>query len=280
MATPTRSRHVVAGTLGDILVDVRAGGRDSPRPAVVVVHGFKGFKDWGMFPPLAERLARAGFSAVTFNLSGSGADDAGAIVHADRFARNTYGAELRDVGAVIDALHDGRLGVVAPTAVGLLGHSRGGGIAVLQTARDRRVASLVTWAAIADTMRWSAVECAAWRARGTLAIANSRTGQVIDLTTDLLDEVESAPAALDILAAASTVAVPWLIVHGAADEAVDPEDARRMYVASGRAGTELLEVPGAGHTFGAAHPWVAPPPGAPIERVFDATLRWFAASLR
>jgi hypothetical protein len=29
-----------------------------------VLHGFKGFKDWGMFPPFADRLARAGFTAV------------------------------------------------------------------------------------------------------------------------------------------------------------------------------------------------------------------------
>ena len=60
MATPTLTRHRVPGVLGDILIDVRAGGRATPRPAVVVVHGFKGFKDWGLWPPFAERLARAG----------------------------------------------------------------------------------------------------------------------------------------------------------------------------------------------------------------------------
>ena len=46
-----------------------------PGPAVVVLHGFKGFKDWGMFPVFSERLARAGVTAVTPNLSGSGVDD-------------------------------------------------------------------------------------------------------------------------------------------------------------------------------------------------------------
>jgi len=77
MATPSLTKHVLPGALGDILIDVRAGGRESSRPAVVVVHGFKGFKDWGMFPRLAERLAQAGFSAVSFNMSGSGVDDTG-----------------------------------------------------------------------------------------------------------------------------------------------------------------------------------------------------------
>ncbi len=77
MATTTLTKHRLDGALGEILVDVRSGGRTSSRPAVVVLHGFKGFKDWGMFPPLAERLGRGGFTAVTLNLSGSGVDDTG-----------------------------------------------------------------------------------------------------------------------------------------------------------------------------------------------------------
>ena len=77
MATPSLTKHSLPGSLGEILIDVRAGGRTSSRPAVVVLHGFKGFKDWGMFPPLSQRLAQAGFTVVSPNLSGSGVDDAG-----------------------------------------------------------------------------------------------------------------------------------------------------------------------------------------------------------
>ncbi len=166
MATPTLTKHVLPGSLGDILVDVRAGGRNSPRPAVVVVHGFKGFKDWGMFPPLAERLARAGFATVTFNLSGSGVDDAGEFVWPERFGHNTFSAELEDLGRVVDALVAGELGVAPPSTVGLVGHSRGGGIAVLHAARDARVRALVTWSAISSVERWSPHEVAEWRRAG------------------------------------------------------------------------------------------------------------------
>ena len=74
MATPTLTKHSLEGALGDLLVDVRTGDRRNPRPAVVIVHGFKGFKDWGMFPVVADRLARAGLTAVSVNLSGSGVD--------------------------------------------------------------------------------------------------------------------------------------------------------------------------------------------------------------
>ena len=37
------------------------------RALVVIVHGFKGFKDWGFFPWLGEHLCAAGFAIVRFN---------------------------------------------------------------------------------------------------------------------------------------------------------------------------------------------------------------------
>src|SRR3954469_19294219 len=122
VATPTLTKHAVPGALGQILIDIRAGGRASVRPAVIVLHGFKGFKDWGMFPPLGERLAQAGFTAVSVNLSGSGVDDGGEFSLPDRFGHNTFSAELDDAGRVIDALAQGELGVPPPSTVGLIGH--------------------------------------------------------------------------------------------------------------------------------------------------------------
>src|SRR5919204_1778997 len=135
MATPTLSRHAISGTLGELLIDVRASGRGSARPAVLVLHGFKGFKDWGMFPRLAERIAQAGFSAVSPNLSGSGVDQTGDFSLPERFGHNTFSAELEDVRRVIEALFAGRIGVRTPSSFGIVGHSRGGGIAILHTAQ-------------------------------------------------------------------------------------------------------------------------------------------------
>src|SRR3954468_14441695 len=109
MATPALTKHSLPGVLGQILIDVRSGGRKTSRPAVVVLHGFKGFKDWGMFPHLAERLARAGFTAISFNVSGSGVDDAGEFSLPHRFGHNTYSAELEDLARVLDAITMGEL---------------------------------------------------------------------------------------------------------------------------------------------------------------------------
>jgi pimeloyl-ACP methyl ester carboxylesterase len=277
MATPTLTRHRVPGVLGDVLVDVRAGGRGTPRPAVVVVHGFKGFKDWGLWPPFAERLARGGLSAITLNLSGSGVDDTGEFVFPERFGHNTFSAELQDLRRVIDSLFTGGLGVAQPSSLGLLGHSRGGGISVLHAAADPRVRALVTWAAISTVERWPAPERAAWRAAGVSQVKNARTGQILPQYTDLLDDVERNAAALDIEAAAGRITIPWLIVHGSEDEAVALLEGERLARAAAPA-ARFVPIEGAGHTFGAAHPWRGAPPE--LERVMDETLAFFAAELR
>jgi dienelactone hydrolase len=277
MATPTLTRHVVPGVLGDIAIDVRAGGRGSPRPAVIAVHGFKGFKDWGMWPPFTERLARAGVTAVSLNLSGSGVDDAGTFAFPERFGHNTFSAELEDLSRVIAALHRGELQVAVPSVLGLVGHSRGGGTCILHTARDPRVRALATWAAISTVERWSRPERERWRNSGIHEVRNARTGEVLPLFTDVLDDIETHAEVLDIGAAAARIAVPWLLVHGSEDEAVNIAEGRALAAAARSPGTKVLTIAGGGHTFGAAHPWSGGNPA--LDQVFDATIAFLAAEL-
>lgn len=271
MATPTLTRHRLDGALGPVLVDVRSAGSEA-RPAVIIVHGFKGFKDWGMFPPFASRAAKAGFTAVSFNMSGSGVDNDGNFTLVDRFVRNTYSAELSDLATVANALASGRLGVPNPASISLVGHSRGGGVAILHAARDPRISALVTWAAIGTVERWSETEKAAWRESGHLDIQNARTGQIFPLETAVLDDMEQHRESLDIPAAASRIQIPWLIIHGTEDESVPVSDAELLKRSSGRESTELMLVEGAGHTFGAVHPWRGA--GPVTGKVFDATVGW------
>jgi fermentation-respiration switch protein FrsA (DUF1100 family) len=242
------------------------------------MHGFKGFKDWGMFPLVAERLARAGMSAVSFNVSGSGVDDLGEFSRGEQFGRNTYTAELEDLHRTIQAVKGGSsLDFPAPTSLGLLGHSRGGGMSILEAGRNRDIDALVTWAAIGTVDRWSSEAKAAWRRRGFVNIQNARTGQVIPLGTGVLDDIETNAGSLDIMAAAGKIRAPWLIVHGESDETVDVTDATDLKQAS-PSGAELLIIPGGGHTFGAAHPLkdVAPP----LDQALNATVGWFSRHLR
>jgi pimeloyl-ACP methyl ester carboxylesterase len=109
-------------------------------------------------------------------------------------------------------------------------------------------------------------------------VKNARTGQILPQYPDILDDIERNAEALDIEAAAARVAVPWLIVHGSDDEAVALLEGERLAAAAPRTRSRFLVVEGAGHTFGAAHPWQGATPE--LERVLDATLSFFAAELR
>jgi pimeloyl-ACP methyl ester carboxylesterase len=71
--------------------------------------------------------------------------------------------------------------------------------------------------------------------------------------------------------------VPWLIIHGAADEAVSPLEGEALRAAGPREITAFLEIPGAGHTFGAAHPWKGITPE--LEQAVDASMAHLSSAL-
>ncbi len=276
MATPRLASERLKGADGGPLyVDIRTGARiGEVRPAVIICHGFKGFKDRGMFPKVAERLALAGFTAVTFNFSGSGVGPTGDVVdEPERWFRQTLSGDLADLETVIShVLRDGA------SWVGLLGHSRGGGVAILQAARDARAKALVTWASVAGFQRYSAEELARWRRDGRIEVVNTRTHQVLPIGLNaLLDLERHSAGALDVLAAAGKVSVPWLIVHGSADESVPAKEAVQLAGASGSARTERLTVEGASHTFGARHPWAGSTPE--LELVVASTAQFLGSTL-
>lgn len=242
------------------------------RPAVVVCHGFKGFMDWGFFPYLAALLADRGFVVIRFNVSGAGmlpGDDL--VTDPEAFRANTHGQELADLLSVLEAtgvtLAPGR---VDRDRLGLFGHSRGGGNAILAVAPAR---ALVTWASVATFDRYPPEQKDAWRRDGELPVVNARTGQQLALGLGLLEELETRED-LDVLAAARAVRAPWLIVHGEDDESVPAAEGDRLAEASSG---ELLRIPDANHTFGARHPFVGPTPQ--LIQALNATQRWFRRHL-
>lgn len=261
---------------GRIQGTVRIPEGPPPRTGVVLVHGFKGYKDWGFFPWVAERLVADRHAVVTFNLTGSGiGEDPHTFSDLDAFEANTYTREQRDIARVVEAVR-GELLPRTPDRIGLMGHSRGGAGAILQAAVGPSVEALVTWAAVANLDRWDEATCREWREAGRIFVLNSRTGQQMPLGVGLLEDFEAHREALDVTAAASRVGVPWLIVHGSDDETVEPDDGRAL--ARAAPGARLVLIDGAGHTFGAKHPFEEVP--AALESAVAATRRHFREHLR
>jgi dienelactone hydrolase len=233
-----------------------------------------------MFPHVAGRLAQAGITAVSFNFSGSGVgEDEESFSEPERFAHDTFTRQLSDLSEVLQALTGAKLipRLSRPPKVGLLGHSRGGGVSVLAAAENPEIAALVTWASISTVRRWPPDTVRRWRAEGKLDVVNSRTGEILPLTTDILDDIERhADGRLDIQNAAARLKAPWLIVHGGADEAVPVQEARTLERASGnRAQLKIIKT--GGHTFGARHPWQGST--RELDEAMDATVEWFVREL-
>lgn len=245
-----------------------------PKGTVVICHGFKGFARWGFFPHLAREISAASLNAIAFDFSGNGVGpDRESFTEEQRFTDNTFGAELEDIGRVVAHARSRKL---IGKAFGLFGHSRGGATAVLHAGSDPDVAALVTWSAISYLRRWGATEATEWRRSGYREVTNSRTGQVLKMGPALLDEVEShAEGKLDVEAAAARIRVPWLIVHGIADETVPPAEAARLHAASSAHST--LRIMDGSHAFDATHPLAEVPPA--LEAATTQTVSFFVRQL-
>jgi uncharacterized protein len=257
--------------------EVRIPDAPPARTAILTIHGYRGFKDWGFWPLVCDRLTAAGHAVVSFNFSGSGVRPGDEdITDIEAFSHNTVSAQVDELSALVDAALDGDLLPRRPRAIGLLGHSGGGGTAILEAGARGKVDALVTWAAVSRFDRYSEETRNAWRDEGVVYLMNRRTGRQLPVLRDLLDDLEANRGRLDVLAHAARVRAPWLIVHGEEDLTVQPSEARALARASKDAWLQMIE--GADHELGASHPWSDQPPRH-LKQALDATIRHFARHL-
>lgn len=275
-------RFALAASDGENLSgDVRRPAEGTHLPPIVIVHGFKGFKDWGFFPYVAESLARRGFYVVNFNFSHNGVEgDAQEFTRLDKFALNTFSREVRELREVIDALAAGTLpgAELADTSrTAVLGHSRGGGIALLEGADDPRVSRIALWASVSRFERYTDGQKDRWHRDGYLEISNARTGQIMRLDISLLEDLEKNADALNVEAAAERLRRPLLILHGTVDLSVEIANAERLAALADPAQTTFIPIPKTGHTFGAGHPFTEAP--LPLKRMIEETDTFFKQDL-
>ena len=192
----------------------------------------------------------------------------------DAFGNNDYTKELYDLNRIITLakikLKDLRLNI----PIYLVGHSRGGGIAILQTAKDDRIKKLVTWAAISDIeSRFPNGEALDdWKVSGVRYVMNGRTNQAMPHFYSFYENYIENKDQLNIEAACKKIKVPFLPIHGDMDLAVSISEGIQL---SRWADVPLEIIKGAEHTFQTKQPWTEPSLPYDMQLVVDKTIAFF-----
>lgn len=260
--------------------DLRRHPEQSPHATVIVVHGFKGFKRWGFFPYLGERLAQSGFASLVLDFSMNGiGDEPEQFTRLDLFARNTYSRELDDLRQVIEWVRHEGPEPLRCLPLGLLGHSRGALPVVVTAAERDDIAAVVTWNGVGRPLRYTGKQLERWEEEGEMEFTNARTGQRMSMAFDFVVDAREQAARLDLGAAARRMRAPHLILHGTRDLAVPLEEADLLRAGrSVREGCEFVPIEGGTHTFGAVHPFAGTTPE--LERAIELSVRWFEERAR
>lgn len=230
-------------------------------PVVVFTHGFKGFKDWGAWDLVARKFAASGYNFIKYNLSHNGIVQAGSteLEDLEAFGQNNYSKELFDLKAVIDFAEAQVKRPVGRTfdlsSLVLIGHSRGGGLSILQAARDERVSALITWASV-SRMDYAWLEpgfVERWKEEGVYYVENSRTKQRMPLYFQFYEDFEANREDYSTELAMQSMKCPVLIAHGSSDPAVSHQQAEQLH--RWNTGSSLYLLPEADHVFGMHHPY-------------------------
>jgi uncharacterized protein len=198
---------------------------------VILGHGVTGNKDRPHLVALAAGLAARGWPCLRISYSGNG-DSEG------RFEDSCITKEIGDLQAVLTAVPDTAKAIY-------IGHSMGAAVGVLTAARDLRIRALVSLAGMTHA-----------------AAFVEREFSTLTPDESVMWEEESCPLSQiyvtdlvsihDTLAAAEAVIQPWLLIHGTADDLVPVQDSQDAF-ATATCDKQLLEVPGAGHSFEEIH---------------------------
>lgn len=226
-------------------------------PCIIIVHGFKGFKDWGFFPYAAEYLSKHNFFVLSFNFSHNGiGENLTEFTEIDKFASNTFSLEISELKELINAYFENYFGEANNQSIGLLGHSRGGAISLLTSVDEKRIQAIATWNSVSSFDRYSQRQKEEMRKNGFILLLNSRTKQNMRVNISLLEDLEkNINSSLNIVNAVKNFQKPLLIAHGTEDLTVRLREAEILYENSNKKLTEFYKVEKTGHTFGIVHPF-------------------------
>ena len=263
--------------------DARFLANEQPKPVIIFVHGFKGFKDWGCWNLVADFFAQQGFAFIKLNFShnGTSPEDDSDLHDLEAFGNNNFSLEIEDVDTLLHYLESETCffgNELDLNRIGIIGHSRGGGLVLLKAAEDPRIKAVTTWASVCDmNPGWGEDILKKWETEGVLYNLNGRTNVQMPLKYQLYEDYVANGDRFDVSLAASKLKQPLLIVHGSADEVLPLACAEMLHAQ--QPNSELLVVENADHSFGGFHPYNERELPADLQKVVQKTVAFFREKL-
>lgn len=196
-------KGIIRNKSGEKLDYVFEAPKGSCDVVVIIGHGVTSHHARPWLIALSDAVAMEGFGFLRFSFSGNGESDG-------LYEEATISKEFDDLGAVVDACGDYR--------VVYAGHSMGGAIGVLRCAVDARLMAFVSLAGmthISDFM-------VRWFGKLEPGVDVMLEKEECPLSQEFLDDAHHIG---DVFEAAKLITIPWLVVHGDADEIVPFQDA-------------------------------------------------------
>lgn len=242
-----------------ILIDVFYSKDVAKQPIIIFCHGYKGYKDWGAWNIMAKAITNAGFCFIKFNFSHNGGTTENPIDFPDleAFGNNNYSKELEDLNDVITWAQTSFKNNpnIDAKKIALIGHSRGGGIAILKAAEDTRITCLITLASVCDFAKRTATigDLDTWKKDGVKYVLNGRTKQQMPHYYQFYEDFIANEERLNIKNAEQQLKIPHLIIHGDNDTSVKIDEAYALHKWNPE--SQLKIIKNADHVFNVKHPW-------------------------
>jgi alpha/beta superfamily hydrolase len=209
--------------------------KSSGKRLVIVCHGHTGNKDRPVPKSICQVLQKTGWNAFRFDFSGNGKSQG-------RFEDSTFSKEAQDLRSVIDHFHKKGCG-----PIGIIGHSMGAAVCVLEAARDRRiglVVSISSPAHLSESFSELLAHSRTRKRKGEIQLYREGTNEWLTISKAFLDDLKRNKP----LESVKRIRVPILFVHGTKDESVPIMHSEELFI-NANVPKELALIHGADHCF-------------------------------
>ena len=224
------------------------------KPVIVFIHGSFGYKAWGFFPYISERLAEAGFVVITINYSTDAMEEGSDKVYSPEiYAKVTISQLIDETLLIVSSIKNGLIEEIKGEFNGdiyLCGFSLGGGVSLLAANRCADIKKICLIAPIGKFNRYSERHCNEWIERGYWEMAKNDIGQVLRLNSDYIIDIIANKDKYNIAKNFKSLKIPTKVLHGDLDRTVRESEIFAEIEKAKNSLVEYEQIEKANHTFG------------------------------